>query len=440
MTKREIKAILTKGNITGKEAGALIIRHFVETDHQRPAILSGAEIQQLRARVRKLTEQDMEDFNSWLDLYRITGFTLKEAEVLYLKILLALSTMEHLLQPFMEWRRIAGMASFIPYCVTEKQLQDLKDRRLQRLHCMAEVIDARAGNLSEGQWWSAESSEEQDAAILEQATREIMELLEKHKLEPVRLEERADETEREDIKRCPFDLGEPEWLCLYLTGEQLYQTGLPEWQRSIDRYSAAEEIGCSVKRLRSLAFEVAIVQDPIDDNLDENGWYEESWLEQLTLLPALSKAKEEHGFDICEKLQERHRGLRRLVRVFLAHQPVYEALSELIGVKLHEDLEAWLAEIKEAVEHYNEQLESPGVKPPPDRMERFEELRPDLPPFTIEDLKPDRRHVQHLKERMAMALTAEDQFATFDEWLRERCAEIDETEDALAEEVSGHED
>ena len=97
MTKREIKAILTKGNITGKEAGALIIRHFVETDHQRPAILSGAEIQQLRARVRKLTEQDMEDVNSWLDLYRSTGFTLKEAEVLYLKILLALMLQGHLL-------------------------------------------------------------------------------------------------------------------------------------------------------------------------------------------------------------------------------------------------------------------------------------------------------------------------------------------------------
>jgi hypothetical protein len=130
-----------------------------------------------------------------------------------------------------------------------------------------------------------------------------------------------------------------------------------------------------------------------------------------------------------------------MLRLFLAHQPIFEALSELVGVKLHEDLEEWLAEIKEEVAIYRNTLELGVLQPLPENVaERLKKSRPDLPPFTIEDLKPDRRHVQHLKERMAIALTAEEQFEAFSQWLRERCEEIDETEDSLAEEVSGHED
>lgn len=433
MAKRDIKKILTGKGLTGREAAALIIRHFVETDHQRPAILTEAEIQQLRTRVRKLTEQDVEDFNSYMDLYRIVGYTLKEAEVLYLRIGWRLSALEAQLLPFITQHYIGLVAQSIPYCVTEKQLQDLREQKLQRLHCLAEVIDARAGHLSEGQWWSAESSEEQDAAILEQATREIMELLEKHKLEPVRLEERADETEREDIERCPVDLGQPENLHLYLSGEQLYQTGLPEWQPSAWQIVEPARIRWSP--------EVAVVQDPLLSDVDERGWYVEDWIERLSILPELDARDDEEAADIRETLERAHKVIRTMLRVFLAHQPVFEALSELIGVKLHEDLEEWLADIQEEVARYRNTLELGIFQPLSGHVaERLNKSRPDLPPFTIEDLKPDRRHVQHLKERMAMALTAEDQFEAFSQWLRERCEEIDETEDVLAEEVSGHED
>lgn len=439
--RSDVKAILRSKSLTGREAAALIIRNFVETDHDRPAILTEAEIQRLRDTVSRLTAQDVQDFNTWMDLYGIVGFTLKEAQIKYLRIRLDLKDMTILLQPFLEWSRIAAMSSFIPYCVTEKQLQDIRERRLQELHCLAEVIDARAGNLSDGRWWT-ESSEEEDAAILEQATSEIAEVLARHNLEPVRLEERADETEREDISRCFADLGEPENLQLYLTGEQLYQTGLPEWRSWIDHGSGAAEVGSRVRRLRPMAFEVAIVQEPLSSNLDERGWYTESWLERLTLLPRLTEAAEdgaEDGFNIRQALEDRHRWIRKSLRFFLAYQPIYEALSELVGVKLHEDLEEWLADIQEDVANYQELLEDPGVKPPPGRLERFEALRPDLPSFTIDDLRPDPQQIQHLRERMAMALTAKEHLQTFIGWLEELVKEIDETEDRPAEEVGGDE-
>ena len=102
MAKRDIKAILKKKSLSGKEAAALIIRHFVETDHQRPAILTESEIQQLRSKVgRTGTQQEREDFDSYMHLYRLAGFTLKEAEVLHLEILLDLSNIERFLQPFL---------------------------------------------------------------------------------------------------------------------------------------------------------------------------------------------------------------------------------------------------------------------------------------------------------------------------------------------------
>jgi len=447
MAKRDIKAILKKKSLSGKEAAALIIRHFVETDHQRPAILTESEIQQLRSKVgRTGTQQEREDFDSYMHLYRLAGFTLKEAEVLHLEILLDLSNIERFLQPFLTDQWLRMVAGLVPYCVTEKQWQDIREARREKLHCMAAVIDARAGNLSDGQWWSAESSEEEDAAILEQATRQIAQILEEHDLEPVRLEERADETEREDIARCYNDLGEPENLHLYLTGEQLYQTGLPEWQRWIDRPEHFADITATSTLNRT--GEVAIVQEPsLESNLDDRGWYVEEWRDKLDIVTMLAKQAEEEGIDMRRQLENRHATIRKKLRVFLAHQPIYEALSELIGVKLHEDLEAWLEAINEAVASYQEILESNALKPLPELRKHLkkirpgvEEVRPDLPPFTIDDLKPDRRHVQHLKERMAMALTAEEHWEAFTEWLRERCEEIDETEDVLAEEVSGHED
>lgn len=432
MAKRDIKAILKKSKLTGKEAAALIIRHYVETDHRRPAILTESEIQQLRSKVgRTGTEQDRDDFDSYMHLYRLVGFTLKEAEVLYLRIGWRLSRLEAVLLPFITQHWIGLVTQNIPYCVTEKQLQDLKDQRLQRLHCMASVIDARAGNLSEGRWWSTEASEEEDAEILEEATRQIAELLNEHDLEPVRLEERADETEREDIERCSFDLGEPENLHLYLTGAQLYQTGLSEWRPNAWQIVDAERTRWSPK--------VAVVQEPPISDVDERGWYVENWMEQFSILPALDARDDEEAADIRQTLERSHKAIRKMLRLFLAHQPIYEALSELIGVKLHEDLEEWLADIQEEVAGYRNILELGVLKPLPEGVaERLRKSRPELPPFTVDDLKPDRRHVQHLKERMAMALTAEEHAEAFSQWLGERCEEIDETEDALAEEVSGH--
>lgn len=442
--RREVKAIIQSRNLTGKEAARLLLKHLVETDHRRPAILTQGEIQQLKSNVSRLSEKDIADYNSWMELYQIAAYTLSQAEVLHLEILLDLSRMESLLQPYLTDWKMTIEAAMVPGCVTEKQWQELqalqRERKLKELHCLAEVIYARARWVVEREEGDTDSLPSE--ADIEQARNEIMSVLSLQNLQPVKLEERADEPEREDIAYWPDKEGNPEELSLFLSGEQLYQTGLPEWQEWVDTYQTSLYEG----DVGNPAGEVAIVLTPAEYNLDERGWYKECWPESFLEVPRLAGAAEKHGLDLRKGLVHRHKAIRKKLRVFLAHQPVFETLSEVTGVKLHEDLEAWLADTQEAVSRYQELLKKDALQSLPmslrgglpERAQIREGLRPDLPAFTIDDLKPDPQQIEHLKERMALALTEEDYYQAFRGWMAERCAEIDETEDKLAEEVAAN--
>jgi len=448
--RREVKAIIQSRNLTGKEAARLLLKHLVETDHRRPAILTQGEIQQLKSNVSRLSEKDIADYNSWMELYQIAAYTLSQAEVLHLEILLDLSRMESLLQPYLTDWKMTIEAAMVPSCVTEKQWQELqaiqRERKLKKLHCLAEVYEARAEHLAGGYKAFEDLAEEDKASLREEATAEISELMASQDIQPIKLE-REESKEREDVAYWPDkdkwpESGGTDHLTLHLTGQQLYQTGLPEWQEWVDTYQTSLYEG----DVGNPAGEVAIVLTPAEYNLDERGWYKECWPESFLEVPRLAGAAEKHGLDLRKGLVHRHKAIRKKLRVFLAHQPVFETLSEVTGVKLHEDLEAWLADTQEAVSRYQELLKKDALQSLPmslrgglpERAQIREGLRPDLPAFTIDDLKPDPQQIEHLKERMALALTEEDYYQAFRGWMAERCAEIDETEDKLAEEVAAN--
>ncbi len=444
--RREVKAIIQSRNLTGKEAARLLLKHLVETDHRRPAILTQGEIQQLKSNVSRLSEKDIADYNSWMELYQIAAYTLSQAEVLHLEIMLDLSRMESLLQPYLTDWKLTIEAGMVPSCVTEKQWQELqaiqRERKLTKLHCLAEVYEQRAKHLAGGYEAFEDLAEEEKASLREEVTAAISELMASQNLQPVKLDERADESKREDIAYWPDARENPDLLSLFLSGEQLYQTGLPEWQEWVDTYHTSLYEG----DVGNLTGEVAIVLEPAADNLDERGWYKECWPESFLEVERLAGMAEKHGLDLRKVIIHKHKAIRKKLRVFLAHQPVFEALSEVTGVKLHEDLEAWLADTQKAVRQYQElikedalqSLPRPLREALPERAQIREGLRPDLPAFTIDDLKPDPQQIEHLKERMALALTEEDYYQAFRGWMAERCAEIDETEDKLAEEVAAN--
>lgn len=480
-TKKDIKRLLSQG-LTGKEAARLLLQNFVEVDHHRPAILSVAEVQQIRSRVRELSQTDIDEFNAWMRTYQTVGYTLLEARAQALEILLTLKRQEALVTDYSMYHLLQMKQSRRPMIVTEKQYEDLvasqREHKLQQLYCLNEVICYRIGALVDepGALPGAFSSyynfrdahlhelkadeewefDEEFTRVYQQAAAEIQELIDSGALEPVRAITLDVAVERADIPRGSqlraywgsyeqgFPEGTPEeekerQLTTYFSGEQLYQAGLAEWQEEIDTFDPCRceaPYGVEVSGL-------AVLKHPgSSSQIDkETGYYSppEDIAESLTGISAVTESLGQEGRSPKEILQQVHRALRKRLRVFLAWQPVLEAASELIGVNLTEDLQTWYAEIVEAVEGYQELLSAGVIQPlEPDvrRSLNQEELERhlELPAFTIDDLKPAPQEIQHLRERIALTL-GEGWETVHDEWMKRQTQLIDEEEDSQAEEV-----
>lgn len=478
-TKKDVKRLLSKG-LTGKEAARLLLQNLVEVDHRRPQILSLAETEQVKQYVGDHgSQQDINDFNTWVQAYQIVGFTLKEAHVLALDIQLVLERQQVLVREYLLFYQLRAYQARRPVIVTEKQYEDLRasqrERKLQRLYCLNQVICYRMGALAPGDsqrdafgryfdfreehlvGGEVDGMAEWDKAgrrLYQQAAREIQELVDSGALEPQVLERRADQHrvgEREPEDNSSFwgqyesclpegtsEAEEERQLTTYFSGEQLYQAGLPEWQEEINTFKPdAEDLpyhGSGLAVLKHPAF----WPEQVDK---QSGYYALGGdiAEHLSGVPELEERGKEDGRTIKELLQQSHRGLRKRLRVFLAIQPVLEAVSELIGVNLTEDLQTWYAEIVEAVEGYQELLSAGVIQPLEPDLRRYLdktelERHPELPAFTIDDLRPDPKEIQHLKERMGLVL-GEDWEEVYWEWMKGQTERIDAEEDSQAEEV-----
>ncbi len=475
-TKKDVKRLLSKG-LTGKEAARLILQNLVEVDHRRPAILSPAEVQQIRSQVAKLPQADIDEFNAWMNTYQTVGYCLKEARVLILETRLTLANQVELVSEYAQFYGLRAYQARRPVIVTEKQYEDLRagqrERKLRKLYCLNRVICYRMGALAHGDsqrlafgryfdfreehlvGGEVDGMAEWDAAgrrLYKQAAREIQELIDSEALKPQVLERRADDFETAALESNQETWGQYEsclpegtseeeeerQLTTYFSGEQLYQAGLPEWQEEINTFKPDAE------DLPYHGSGIAVLKHPeawtgqVDK---QSGYYALGGdiAEHLTAVPALEEQAKQDGRSTKKLLQYKHRELRKRLRVFLAWQPVLEAVSELIGVNLTEDLQTWYAEIVEAVEGYQELLSAGVIQPlEPDvrRSLNQEELERhlELPAFTIDDLKPAPQEIQHLRERIALTL-GEGWETVHDEWMKRQTQLIDEEEDSQAEEV-----
>ena len=468
-TKADVKAILKSGKLTGQEAARIVVQHYVDQDHGRGPLLTANEIERVKKAVARRPAEEVDLYNAILEAYRLSEYTLREAHIMALDILLHLEwaktdvnrVQTAWLLHFEQHRR--------PAIVTEKQFADLKarqrERKLQVRHCLNEVIACRTGETAEpgSHHTGCEllSDEEFDRAF-DQASQEIADLIAEGKLQLVETDFRADDDRirypdqepppgfetvhwwPEDSQCWSSDTPDEEvdrQLRTYLTGEQLYQSGLPEWRREVDTYQHWEEQEAMPPEQQGPC--VAVIPEPTDDialwpmTLDERGYYKASDLVELSGLPVLEEVLQESGTDLKQRLRDQHKWLRANIRVFLAHLPVLEKLSELVGVRLHEDLDTWQAQIEHSVTAYVRALSAPYLRPldpdlrplwPPDK---WLARKPELPTFTIDDLKPDAYRVRQLQERMALPLGD-----TWWKWLVEEEKLAHEEEIRLAEEVA----
>jgi hypothetical protein len=466
-TKADVRAILKSGKLTGREAARIVVQHYVDQDHKRGALLTASEIERIKKAVARRPAEEVGLYNAILEAYRLSEYTLREAHILALDILLHLEWAKaDVRQVTMAWLLRLEQHKR-PTIVTAKQFEDLKARararKLQELHCLNQVIAYRAGERAEpGHCYTGcegLSDEEFDTAF-RQAGQEIAALIAKGKLQPVETDFRADDDQlRRLVHPTPLPGGEtvhwwPEgehcWssntpeeerdrqLRTYVSGEQLYQAGLPEWVREVDTYQheLESEVQCLPEAERGPC--VAVIQEPVEwpVELDKQGYYQTRDLVELSGITGLEQLLHEDGRDLKQHLRDQHKWLRANIRVFLAHRPVLETLSDLVGVKLHEDLETWQAQIEQSATPYTALLSLPFLEAIPEDQRRWWEpewlaRKPELPSFTIGDLKPDPKRVRQLQERMALPLGD-----TWWKWLVEEEELVITEEERLAEEVA----
>lgn len=459
-TKHDVKRLLKSPDLTGAEAARLMVQHFLDYDHGRGKLLTEPQIERLKRIVSHRPVEEVATYNALLEAYRIAEFTLREAHITALEIQVDLERALRKLRQVSQAWLLRSEQYRRPAVLSAKQYENLKarqrERKLGELYCLNQVLAYRASEIvRRGERPALERLSPEDLkAVLRQARQEIEELIAAGKLQPVELEARADDDRiaqaqlqpppgLEKVHHWPpgehcFPKGTPQeeverQLRTCVPGEELYQANLPEWRREVDTYRHEEEAEFLPEALRSE--NVAVLQEPVQwpVELDARGYYCPQDLVEASGLPAVERVLLEDGWTLKEHLREQHRLLRRNLRLFLAHRPVFEALSALIGVKLYEDLETWQAEIDASVTSYAKLLELPSLAPVSEEERGTWETKwlgrkPELPAFTIRELQPDPGRVRQLKERLALPLGD-----TWWEWLEEEFDRIDAEEDKPAE-------
>ena len=211
----------------------------------------------------------------------------------------------------------------------------------------------------------------------------------------------------------------------YCLGEELSQLGLAGW---IDKYNPGldEETGARPAGMMQ-SQNVAIIQDPYPDDLDERGYYKDVGLELLSRLSGYRgrKSKTDSETSMPDSIKILHKDASEHIKMLLAIQAVVEAVSQILGVKLTEDLEERYSSIQDTVQYYNGLLtgrRNEYIGPP------YYLGMPKLAGLKVGKLKATAKSVQYYRERMAMALG--------DEWWQEATKALDlqaEEEGSLAE-------
>ena len=217
----------------------------------------------------------------------------------------------------------------------------------------------------------------------------------------------------------------------YFSGEELYQAGLPEWLEYVDSYKPDWEEETAARPAGVMqSISVAIIQEPRPEDVDERGWYKDREAKELSRLSGYMRKRqlEVDGLSQPELLKKSRVQIGERIKTFLAIQAVIEAISDVVGVPMVEDLEEWREAIETDVELYNLLCSSKSyfaeAGPP------YYLGMPELKKLKIGRLKPTARSLRYYRERMAMALG--------DNWWKEAIESLDFEEpeaESLAEEL-----
>lgn len=471
-TKKDISKLLSKG-LTGKEAGRLILEDNWLVDHMREGFLSPRDVSAIKAGLK--TTKDIEDYNSYVETYRIIDYTLKDAHIKALELQIKLGAIIQLISMYVYGYTSEIDKALTPIIMTEKEYQDHKaDQRkelLKELNSLDEVMLSRAYEITPEKTKDQEPEDEYFLAwlkrdhpdIWKKIVSDILDLLRTGKLRPALITGKDKEAltdlwdrikelrERQSIYKMSSEellkrtrdgsypteedrildietkkLNEKEEALLqslykagkgksqdklisslekilegsmsqeeedeillyaFCSGEDLYQTGLPEQVKWIDEYKpgySATEDGEDMLR------GVAILKDPSPSELDNKGHYQKRY-------SRLEFAKKINSIDL--DLRGSIKMAKEMIKLVLSFQSVFEAVSEVIGLDFTGDIKGWIGDIQNTVTEYNRLRQRILLT---DSIP--EEIKGALEPISLEKLTPYAKTTKYLRERVAMSL------------------------------------
>lgn len=192
---------------------------------------------------------------------------------------------------------------------------------------------------------------------------------------------------------------------VFCSGADLYQAGLPEWIKQANEYIPSLDEESSARPAGMMgAAQVAIIQDPKPDDLDERGYWKAKEITALNNLSGYERRKRKKTAgefpDLAETIKHAHKMASEKIKIFLAIQAVTDVLSKTVGVNFSEDMEVWYKQLENVIHLYNLAL-TPRSE--------FHGLphylgMPKLDRLKIGRLKPLGSSVRYYQDRMAIAM------------------------------------
>lgn len=170
-TKTDVRRLLKKG-LTGKEAARLILQDSWEVDNEREGFLSESDIQAIKGSLK--TAEDIQDYNKWVEVYRLIDYSLIDAERAYLWVRGTILEVYPEVMSFYTAEQIRRLGFQIPKLVTARQYEDIKAAQRQRhmeevlplwdvLEWMDDEAIVSAEVLQEWQRYESEMAEDEEA-------------------------------------------------------------------------------------------------------------------------------------------------------------------------------------------------------------------------------------------------------------------------------------
>lgn len=139
-TKTDVKRLLSKG-LTGKEAGKLLLQDNWLVDHAEEGFLSGRDISSIKASLK--TTQDIQDYNSYVETYRIIDYTLKDAHIMALMLQVRMGAIIKIIGWYAFGYSSEMDIKSTPVIMTEKEYEDHKaDQRKKFLKELSSLDEA----------------------------------------------------------------------------------------------------------------------------------------------------------------------------------------------------------------------------------------------------------------------------------------------------------